>query len=120
MATRQHERTLQMMENFISLHNDGHSIGDIAKIYNLSETTVYSNLGKIAEKAGVSREELLKKPIVADHSGRNFTPVKPIDRAKVDESFAMLMAGVESIQSQISNTINDIDTMNALMEEEMK
>ena len=120
MATKQHERTLKMMENFISLHNEGYSIKDIAEKYDLSVSVVYRRLGAIAEKAGVSREELLEKHFVADHSGRNFAPVKPINKTKFDESFAMLMAGVDSIQLQIRNTIEDIDTMNTLMEEDMK
>ena len=120
MAAKQHERTFKMMEDFIPLHNEGYSVKDIAERYNLSLSSVYKKLGAIAEKAGVSRKELLEKPIVADHSGRNFTPVKPIDKAKFNETFESLMAGVDSIQSQIGSTIDDIDTMNILMEEEMK
>ena len=120
MAAKKHERTLKMMENFMSLHDEGYSIKEIAERYDLSLRPVYDNLGAIAEKAGVSRKDLLEKPIVADHSGRNYTPVKPINKAKFNESFETLMTGVESMQLQISNTIDDIDTMNKLMEEEMR
>ena len=56
------ERTLKMMESFIRLHEEGLSVAEIAKQFNLSETTVYSKLGEIAKKAGVSRESLLEKP----------------------------------------------------------
>ncbi|MBR3132205.1 hypothetical protein IKG33_02245 [Candidatus Saccharibacteria bacterium] len=109
-----------MMESFISLHNKGYDIIDIAKMFDLSYSTVYKRLGEIAKKAGVAREELLKKPIEADHSGRNFTPVKPVDRAKFNESFATLMAGVDALQSEIAKTIEDIEITNQVLEEEMK
>lgn len=115
-----HERTLQMMESFISLHNEGHDINEIAKMFNLAFSTVYKHLGEIAEKNGVTRESLLEKVIVADHSGRNLTPVKPVDRAKFNESFATLMTGMDSLQSEIAKTIEDIEVTNQLLEEEMK
>ena len=39
-----------MMENFVKLHEEGRSIAEIAKEYNLSESTVYNRLGEIAER----------------------------------------------------------------------
>lgn len=120
MATKQHERTLKMMENFISLHNEGHSIKEIAERYKLSPSVVYKNLGAIAEKVGVSRKDLLEKPIIADHSGRNFTPVKSINREDFDKSFTSLMEGVEELQSAIKKETENMEIVNNLMEEEMK
>ncbi len=115
-----HERTLKMMENFMDLHNNGHSIGEIAKLYNLSVTTVYKSLDRIAKKNGVTRESLLEKPFEADHSGRNFTPVKPINRTKLQSSIATLRKGVKALREEVKNTIEDIETLNQVMEEEMK
>lgn len=109
-----------MMEDFISRHNKGYSIKEIAEIYKLSPSVVYKNLGAIAEKAGVSRKDLLEKPIIADHSGRNFTPVKPINREDFDKSFTSLMEGVEGLQSAIKKEIENMQILNNLMEEEMK
>ena len=120
MAAKQHERTLQMMENFISLHNEGYSVKDIAEKYNLSLSVVYKNLGTIAEKAGVTRKELLEKPFIADHSGRNFTPVKPIDRAKFEEDYAIMKATIKSLREDISMTIEYIEETNQKLQEEME
>ncbi|MBR2754014.1 helix-turn-helix domain-containing protein [Candidatus Saccharibacteria bacterium] len=110
MAAKPHERTLQMMENFLKLHNEGYSIKEIAKMYNLSEYTVYNRLGEIAEKEGVTRDELLKKPFFADHSGRNFTPVMPIDRTKFNQNYDELIIRLDSILEGIDETINQIES----------
>lgn len=120
MVVKEHERTFKMMENFISLHNEGYSIKEIAKKYSLSTTTVYNRLEEIAEKAGVTRKELLKKPFIADHSGRNFTPVKPIDRKSFNEGYDVLMRAVDALSAEIGKTIEDIEIMNELLVEEMK
>ena len=74
------ERTLQMMKNYVRLHDEGHSLAEIAKMYSLSARTVYYVLQEIADEAGVSRESLLKAP----HSKhqpieRISEPLKPID-----------------------------------------
>lgn len=119
-CTKRNERTLKMMENFISLRNKGHSIKEIAEKFNLSVATVYKSLDEISAKSGVSREELLERVFVADHTGRNFTPVKPIDRAKFNESFDLLMEGVDSFSDEITKAIESIDIMNASLEEKMK
>ena len=117
MIARQQERTFQMMKNFIPLHNEGYSIEAIAKRYNLTTSTVYNRLGEIAEKAGVSRDSLLERPFIADHAGRNFTPVKPVERAKFDETFSALVDMIDSVQDQIAKTIDDLNTT---IEEEEK
>ena len=120
MGTRQHERTLKMMENFVRLHNEGHSINEIAEEFSLSATTVYNKLGEIAEKAGMSREELLEKPIVADHSGRNFCLVKPVDLTKFNESFDALMKSVDDFKAEIGHTIEELEATHELLQEEMR
>lgn len=55
------ERVRLMKENFIRLHQQGLSISQIAKMFNVSEPTVYSNLEKIARMHGISRESLLQE-----------------------------------------------------------
>ena len=54
------ERTKVMMDNFMDDHNDGMTIAEIADKYGLSSITVYRQLGEIAEKEGVSRDDLLQ------------------------------------------------------------
>ena len=96
-----HERTLQMMESFISLHNEGHDINEIAKMFNLAFSTVYKHLGEIAEKNGVTRESLLEKVIVADHSGRNIEPLEPIDRKQFCSNYKEAIEAVEQLEKEI-------------------
>lgn len=55
-------RTLKMMEDFMVLHNAGHSIPEIAKMTGVGFSTIYANLDEIAAKNGVTRESLLETP----------------------------------------------------------
>lgn len=54
------ERTRVMKENFMTLHNAGYTIPQIAEQNNLSEGTVYRYLQEIADANQVSRESLLQ------------------------------------------------------------
>ena len=106
------ERTLKMMEGYEKLWREGNSAPQIAKYYNLAPSTVYKYLGEIAEKIGVTREELL----VAPHSehltyDREFEEVKPINIAELKESFARTLASMD-------NTTEEMDVILALYEEE--
>lgn len=84
----QSERTLKMKEAFMTLHNQGLSIKQIAHQFDLDSSTVYSYLQEIADQAGVSRESLLQTPR-AKHltHQRRFTPVKPVDLNEFHERF---------------------------------
>ena len=53
---KESERTKLMKENFMSLHNRGLMISEIAQKYNLSDQTVYNSLQAIADDYGVRRE----------------------------------------------------------------
>ena len=110
-----HERTLQMMENFVKLHEDGRSIAEIAKEYNLSESTVYNRLGEIAERAGVSRESLLEKPFLADHSGRNYTPVEPIDTTELEKLFDEVMIYLRKAREEMESIISEQEELSAIL-----
>ncbi len=57
---RRSERTKVMMENFMTDHNSGLTIPEIAEKYGLSTKTVYRQLDEIAALAGVSRDDLLQ------------------------------------------------------------
>lgn len=103
------ERTLKMMESFMSLHREGHDVNEIAKMFGLSYSTVYKRLGEIAEKEGVTREELLEKVIVADHSGRNIEPLKPIDRTQFNKNYQDAVASVDYLKKELTKTIDKID-----------
>lgn len=77
---KQSERTFQMKESYVKLHEEGLSVGQIAERFDLTPRMVYLALGDIAKKAGVSRDSLLEKPhkphsnpvrVVQDQSGVN-------------------------------------------------
>ena len=114
------ERTLKMMESFIRLHEEGLSVAEIAKQFNLSETTVYSKLGEIAKKAGVSRESLLEKPFEADHSGRNFTPVQPVDTELFETHFKTAMTEIGELKKAVNQAIEDNEIISEILEEDFR
>ena len=96
-----HERTLKMMENYVRLHEEGRSVSEIAKLYGLSASTVYGLLAEIANRAGVSRESLLEKPFTADHSGRNFTPVKPVNTMELERHFNEVLDNLKKVRTEL-------------------
>ena len=55
------ERVRRMKENFMSLHEEGKTILEIATLFNLSRDTVYRHLGDIAAQNGTTRENLLQQ-----------------------------------------------------------
>ena len=117
--TKPNERTLKMMENYTSLHAEGRSVKDIAKKYGLSESTIYGRLDEIAARAGVTRKSLLDMPFEADHSGRNFTPVKPVDPTKFHAHFDAAIKEVAAIEKGISGSIKELEAMDELLKEEI-
>lgn len=118
--SRTNERTLKMMENYIKLHNEGHSVADIAKRFNLTTTTVYSKLEEIAKQNGVTRESLLERPFEADHSGRNYTPVKPIDPSSFRTHYGKAVAEVSAMKEAISRAIEDFEITDQLLREDFE
>ena len=114
------ERTLKMMENYIKLHNEGHSVKEIAKMFNLSPFTIYDRLGEIAEQNGVTRESLLERVFIADHSGQNYTPVKPIDPTEFRKHFDAALTGVQTLKATISQALEEYDINDELLKEEIK
>lgn len=120
MQTRPNERTLRMMESYVDLHNAGHTVAEVAKMFNLSESTVYARLGEIAKKAGTTREKLLFSPFEADHSGRNFTPVKPIDPTKFHAHFDVLMGEIGSLKQEVKNSLDELELVEEILQEEIK
>ena len=118
--SRTNERTLKMMHEFLSMRERGLTISEIAKEFSLSETTVYSKLGEIARKAGVSRESLLQKPFEADHSGRNFTPVKPVDTAKFKEHFESAIKEIDVLEKIVNEAIEEQETIRDILMEDFK
>ena len=64
-------RVRLMKQNFMVHHKAGYTVRDIARMYELGESTVYDALDEIAAANNVSRESLLwkVKPAVSSVSG---------------------------------------------------
>ena len=114
------ERTLKMMESYVKLHNEGHSVKEIAKMFNLSPFTIYDHLGEIAENNGVTRESLLERVFIADHSGQNFTPVKPIDSTAFRNHLNLALKEVDDLKATISQAIEEYQITDELLQEEIE
>lgn len=111
------ERTLQMMKNYVRLHDEGLSPAEIAKRYNLSQRAVYYVLQEIADEAGVSRESLLKTPH-SEHQPfeRISEPVKPINIEAFSERFQNALAVMNEFKELVQMAIEDSENYEAKME----
>lgn len=58
---------IEICNNFIELKEKGYTIPEIAKMYGISKSKIYSNLGEIAKTLGCAREDLLIK-VHSNHS----------------------------------------------------
>ena len=101
--SKESERTKLMKENFMSLHNRGLMISEIAQKYNLSDQTVYNSLQAIADANGVSRESLLQ--VIKTPSDKAYA--REVEKVKVD--VGNLINGFEGAENQIKSLIKTID-----------
>lgn len=101
MSIRQ-ESTLQMMEQFTKLKEDGYTILEIAEKFGLSWTTVYNNLEEIAQKTGRTREDLLDRPMSPDHSGRVGNKGRKFDLEEFRETAIQAKARIEKMEDLIN------------------
>ena len=121
MAREKDERTFIMMRDYMKLREQGFTPGQIAEIYGLSVSAVYSNLQAIADKAGVSRESLLKQPN-AEHAPfiRQFAPVKPIDTEGFREKSQSGLEAMTSMKSMIEESLRDAEQYQQTVERREK
>lgn len=109
MATKTSEHAFKMQENFWSLHLQGFSVREIANMYGLSPSTVYSYLDKIAQEHGVSREELLqqvhKTPAYWDRQEASMKA----NGEDIAKGFDSILESISGIQGTITDAINAID-----------
>lgn len=94
------DRTLQMEENFIDLHNVGMPATEIAKRYGLAASTVYRALPRIAEVAGVPRESLLLRTRSTKSNAKTST------RAGTDEE-NNLAARLDTVVDEAADKIDE-------------
>ena len=104
------ERVHVMKKNFMALHDAGYSIPDIAKRYNLNNSTVYRCLQEIADANNVSRESLLQ--IVRSKSTERILKEE-------EERVAVDLKAMQACFKQAGETIEFIVTkIDKILEEE--
>ena len=101
VGTRQSRRRQEMKENFLCLREEGYSIAQIAKKYELPLPTAFEALTEIAHEKGIPREELLDKPMDADRSGRVREPAKSFNLAEFKEQAEEAKARIRKMQGLI-------------------
>lgn len=103
------ERVHVMKQNFMTLHDAGYSIPDIAKRYNLNNSTVYRCLQEIADANNVSRESLLQ--IVRSKSQARLLKeeeeIVKVNVAEMQACFKQVGATIDSIISRIDQILEE-------------
>lgn len=96
---REDERTFKMKQGFVSLHDQGMSIKDIAEEFGVGLSSVYQNLGKIAASANRDRESLLDQPHKPHLTyDRQYVPLKKVDVDAYRQKFAVLKANCKELK----------------------
>jgi DNA-binding Lrp family transcriptional regulator len=113
------ERTLQMMKAYVELHDQGFSVAEIAKRFNLSETTVYARLEEIAEHAGLTRHELLISPLRGNHSSCNFKPIRPVDAIRFQDHHDTVMSELDALKRSAADSIEELEVVHEILKEEL-
>ncbi len=106
------ERTHVMKEHFMTLHQQGYSIKEIATKFNLSSFTVYYHLQEIADENGVSRDSLLQ----VVRAARTQRQLKEEER-RVQVNFEELIRNFQSSKDSLKSIINSVKE---ILEEEQK
>lgn len=105
MGQKQSARVGQMMENFIRLHNEGKDISEIAEMFQLSSSTIYLKLQEIADKEGITREELLSRPHKKHVVTMQRKVAKSIDICEFKKGFEDLQKDIDEILVNIDEAI---------------
>ena len=103
----QNERTLKMKREFMTLHEQGLTVKDIAEKFNLNPVTVYHHLGDIAEANGCTRESLLKQvhqPCLT--YDRQFMPVPEVDVGQYRSKFGKLRKEAKELSNMMAEYVD--------------
>lgn len=95
------QRVKEMLKNFMKYHDEGFTIPEIAKRFNVSPSTIYGYLPQIALDNNTTREELLSKPNAGNFSKTTFYREK-VDVKEIQNSF-------HKLDNDLDQLINSID-----------
>lgn len=103
MATKTSERIIQMKQQFMTFHNKGWTITEIAEHFHVTTRSIYYNLQEIADSNHVSRQSLLATPH-KKHETRIPKALKlreEVDPKKLTENFENMIENAKSVVSKI-------------------
>jgi len=105
------ERTLKMKQEYIRLHFDeGKSPKEIAEMFQLTPTTVYTVLYEISEETGIPRSALLdqphEKPVSYD---RQFEPVKRVEPKRALDFYKKSLAVLDEQLTEVRAVLNELE-----------
>lgn len=98
------ERVKFYKKNFMSLHEKGYKIPEIADMCSISRGHAYMLLQEIADENGVTREELLTKNWKKSQTGKSTKVAKIlVDGSELQRDFENVMNDIEGIVNKINN-----------------
>ena len=99
------ERVKSYKRNFMTLHEKGYSIPEIAEKCNISVRYAYMVLQEIADENNVTREELLKiknrKQVISYNSMKVTRQL--VDSKELLKDFAETLKGIDRISEKIDS-----------------
>ena len=108
MSAHLSERVKIMKEGFMTLHNNGKTINEIAEHFKVSTWSVYNNLQDIADANGVTRDSLLTRVNKShDVTKRTLRPQEKITPIELNESFFKMLHEVDQLIENIDEILED-------------
>ena len=103
MGARGTERVKFYKENFMTLHDQGYLIPEIAEKSGITPRYGYMLLQEIADEHGVKREELLKIPNRKHQSSVSFTKasIQVVNSEELRKEFEETIINIDSILGNI-------------------
>ena len=100
------ERTLQLEKEYVNLRKQGLQPREIARHFNVCDTTMYKAVRRIAEATGLTTDFLLAKPNAEHHQyARAIELAKPVDVAGLREQCQTIAAQMEQAIAKVKATV---------------
>ena len=117
---RYDERTLRMMDEYCSLHDQALMPKDIAEKFGVTTMTVYNRLGEIAEKNGVPRESLLEKPRTSPETvnRRSFKQLPTVDMDQIQQDLKSAFEAVVALNTAVTECLEQQEAISQTIQEE--
>ena len=113
------ERTLRMKQEYISLHEQGLTPGEIAEKFDLDVSTVYKSLGEIASSNGMDRADLLTRPHSEHVRYKNrLKKIEPIDISDFIDHIDKAISEAKELQLVMKKQVKRQEKVTRRIEEE--